>query len=291
MYITINNVIGKKTIDLSYLISSGKEGPCWSLDPAQRSVEIAVITMFSDNIQYVIAKPRTIMDPISDNKKLIPSRTYAGRELISVLEGMIDLTQFVVDDQVIKTNKLRGIMELILNLDELDNTDNLEDGRPSNVLLTYHVTDDKDFTSFKPDTPQYKKLKNGEFTSLTLRITDQNGNIITDGPMDLLSFLSYFKMEYRNKLNPERSLRTPHGIEGTRQKVIVTDNPSEIDQAQLLLVRFPNLGSGDVIVPGMTNLSFNIELSSTADPKRTPVSNVGRAIVKKLAVKFEGMRY
>ena len=38
----------------------------------------------------------------------------------------------------------------------------------------------------------------------------------------------------------------------------------------------------------MVNLSFNIEISSTADPKRTLVSNVGRAIVKKLAVKFEG---
>ena len=33
-----------------------------------------------------------------------------------------------------------------------------------------------------PHTPQYKKLKNGEFTSLTLRITDQNNNVITDGP-------------------------------------------------------------------------------------------------------------
>ena len=33
---------------------------------------------------------------------------------------------------------------------------------------------------------------------------------------------------------------------------------------------------------------FNIELSSIADPKRTLVSNVGRAIIKKLAVKFEG---
>ena len=95
-------------------------------------------------------------------------------------------------------------------------------------------------------------------------------------------------MEYRNKLNPERSLRTAKGIKGTRQKVIVTHNPSEIDQAQLLLVRFPNLGNDDVIVPGMANLSFNIELSSTADPKRTLESNIGRAIVKKLAVKFGG---
>ena len=78
------------------------------------------------------------------------------------------------------------------------------------------------------------------------------------------------------------------GIKGTRQKVIVTHNPSEIDQAQLLLVRLPNLGCYDVIIPGTVSLSFNIELSSTTNTKRTLVSNIGRAIIKILAVKFEG---
>ena len=95
-------------------------------------------------------------------------------------------------------------------------------------------------------------------------------------------------MEYGNKLNPEHSLRTAKGIKGTRQKIIVTHNPSMIDQAQLLLVRFPNLGSDDVIIPGMANFSFNIELTSTVDANRTLVSNIGGAIVKKLPVKFEG---
>ena len=47
-------------------------------------------------------------------------------------------------------------------------------------------------------------------------------------------------MEYGKQLNPEHSLRTPKGIKGTRQKVIVTHNPSETDENQLLLVRFPN---------------------------------------------------
>ena len=89
-------------------------------------------------------------------------------------------------------------------------------------------------------------------------------------------------------MNPEHSLRTPKGIKGTRQKVIVTHNPSEIDQNQELLVRFPNLGSDDVIILGTANLSFNIELTSTVDANRTLVSNIGRAIIKKLAVKFEG---
>ena len=95
---------------------------------------------------------------------------------------MVELAHFEADDQVIKTNKLRGITEMDLNLNELDITDNLEDGRPSYSLLTYNVTDDKDFTHFEPHTPQYKKLKNGDFTSLTLRITDQKNNILTDGP-------------------------------------------------------------------------------------------------------------
>ena len=95
-------------------------------------------------------------------------------------------------------------------------------------------------------------------------------------------------MEYGKQLNTEQSLRTPKGIKGTTQKVIVNHNPSEIDQAQELLVRFPNLGSDDIIIPGTANLSFNIEVTSTVNTNRTLVSNIGRAIIKKLAVKFAG---
>ena len=171
MYITINNIKGKKTIDLSY-----------SIQNFDSDKEIAVIRMLSDNVQYQKLKLRSVMDPISDTKKMIPKGAYAARELISMLEGMVELNQFEVDDQVTKTNKLKGITEITLNLDELNNSDNLKDGRPSNKLLTYHVTSNEDFTSFEPQTPQYRKLKNGEFTSLNLRITDQNNNIITDGP-------------------------------------------------------------------------------------------------------------
>ena len=113
---------------------------------------------------------------------MIPNGTYASRELLSMLEGIIELNQFEVDDQVIKKNKLKGITEITLNLDELNNSNNLKDGRPSNELLIYHVTSNEDFTCFEPQTPQYRKLKTGEFTSLTLRIRDQNNNVITDGP-------------------------------------------------------------------------------------------------------------
>ena len=171
MYITVNNIKGEKKIDLSY-----------SIQNFDSDKEITVIRMLSDNVKYEILKLHSVMVPISDAKKTVPRGTYASRELISMLEGIVELNQFEVDDQVTKTNKLKGITEITLNLDELNNSVNLKDGRPSNGLLTYHVIDDKDFTRFKPQTPQYRKLKNREFTSLNLRITDQNNNIITDGP-------------------------------------------------------------------------------------------------------------
>ena len=171
MYITVNNIKGESRIDLSYSIQNFDSGK-----------EIAVIRMLSDNVKYEILKLRSVMDPISDTKKMIPNGTYASRELLSMLEGIVELNQFEADNQVIKKSKLKGITEITLNLDELNNSDNLKDGRPSNELLTYHVTSNEDLTRFEPQTPQYRKLKNGEFTSLNLRITDQNNSVITDGP-------------------------------------------------------------------------------------------------------------
>ena len=67
MYITINDIKGEKRIDLSYPILNTIK-------------EIAVIIMLSDNIQYNILKLRSVMDP--DTRKMIPSGTYAGRELL-----------------------------------------------------------------------------------------------------------------------------------------------------------------------------------------------------------------
>ena len=148
MYITINNIKGEKRIDLSY-----------SIQNFDSDKEIAVIRMLSDNVKYEILKLGSVMDPISDTKKMIPKGAYAGRELISMLEGMVELNQFEVDDQVTKMNKLKGITEIILNLDELNNRINLKDERPSNELLTYYIADDEDFTSFEPQNPSTKNLK------------------------------------------------------------------------------------------------------------------------------------
>ena len=79
-------------------------------------------------------------------------------------------------------DRLACITEVVFSLDDFDNTDNLEDGNFSNVLLRHYVTGSEEFKHLEPVAPQYKQLRNGEPNSLTLRITDQKGKVITDGP-------------------------------------------------------------------------------------------------------------
>ena len=170
MYITINDVIGEKTIDLSY-----------SIQNFDSSMEVAVVSMFSDNIQYEVTEPFNLK-LIDGSEKQILNGSYAKREIDEIVGRKHILADLSNDFRIIKTNKLAKVIDMIFNLKELDNSGNLKDGRPNDALSTYYVSSSKDFTHFEPQTPQYKKLKNGEIVSLTLRITDQNNNVITDWP-------------------------------------------------------------------------------------------------------------
>ena len=122
MYITINAVISEKTIDLSYPIRSSKE--------------IAVISMLSENTQYEMTKPLKLK-LVDGSEKEVLNKTYMSRELIAHVEGKHIITDLDNDPEIIKTNKLAKVTNMIFNLDEIDTTDNLEDGRPSNTLFTY----------------------------------------------------------------------------------------------------------------------------------------------------------
>ena len=100
--------------------------------------------------------------------------TLIGTELKSqMLDSRGDL---------LRTNELKGIAKVAISLNELYNSDNLEDGRPSNTLFTFYVTSLERYTHLEPRNPRYMKLKYGEIVSLTLKITDQNNNIINIGP-------------------------------------------------------------------------------------------------------------
>ena len=94
-------------------------------------------------------------------------------------------------------------------------------------------------------------------------------------------------MEVGDKLNPQRSYRKGFALKGLRQYIIKTNNPSTIGPAELLTVRFPDLKENQVIIPGTTKLTFNINLAGT-DVNRTLVGNLGRNIIRKLVVKLEG---
>ena len=170
MYITINDIIGEKTIDLSYSIRNFGSRK-----------EITVISMLSENTQYEMTKPLKLKLADGSEKEVL-SKTYMSRELNAFVEGKHINTNLDNHPQIIKTNKLAKVTNMSLNLDELNNSDNLEDGHPSNTLFTYYMPGSNDFMRFKPQTPQYMKLKYGEIVSLMLKITDQNNNIISNGP-------------------------------------------------------------------------------------------------------------
>ena len=170
MYITINNVTGEKTIDLSYSIRNFGS-----------SKEITVISMLSKNTQYEMTKPLKLKLADGSEKEVL-RKTYMSRELNAFVEGKHIVSDLDGDPRIIKTDKLAKVTNMSLKLDELDNSNNLEDGHPSNTLFAYYMPGSENFTRFKPQTPRYKKLKYGEIVSLTLKITDQNNNIITNGP-------------------------------------------------------------------------------------------------------------
>ena len=163
----INDVKGEKMIDLSYPIYPEKE--------------IAVVSMFSNNSEILLQKSMEVL--LYTGKKIVLNEgVYTDKELDSQIGT--ELTSQMLDshDDVLRTNKLKEITKVAISLNELDSSDNLEDGRPSNTLFTYYVTSPERYTRFEPRNPQYMKLKYGEIVSLTLKIMDQNNNIINIGP-------------------------------------------------------------------------------------------------------------
>ena len=158
---------GEKTIDLYYPIHSKKE--------------IAVVSMHIINSQILLH--RSIEFLLKTGKKIMLNKgVYTEKELNSLIGTELKSQMMDSRNDIQRTNKLVNGTKITISLNELNNSDNLEDGKPSNNLFTYFVTSPEYFTCFEPQSPQYKKLKNDTITSLTLAITDQNNDIITDGP-------------------------------------------------------------------------------------------------------------
>ena len=141
MYITTDDIKGEKTIDLSYPIRDFSS-----------SKEITVISMLSENTQYKMTKPLKLK-LVDGSEKEVLSKTYTSRELNTFVEGKHIISDLDNDPRIIKMNKLAKVTNMIFKLDELDNTNKLKDGEPSNTLFTCYIPGSEDFTYFEPATP------------------------------------------------------------------------------------------------------------------------------------------
>ena len=111
--------------------------------------------MFSNNVQYWIREPLKVLLITNEEKQLLKGM-FMHKELSVFIGRKVITTLLDTNENVIKADKLACITEMVLSLDELDNTDNLEDGNLSNILLRYHMTGCEEFTHLKLVTPQYK---------------------------------------------------------------------------------------------------------------------------------------
>ena len=121
--------------------------------------------MFSDNIQHQIREPLKVL-LITNKQRLLMKGKFTGRELSTFVGRKVITTPLDTNENIVKTGKLVVITKMVISLDKLDNTDNLETGRLSSVLIRYYVTDSEEFTNFEPVTSQYKKLKDWELIPL-----------------------------------------------------------------------------------------------------------------------------
>ena len=131
MYITIYDVIGEKTIDLSYPIRSSKE--------------VAVVSMLNENTQYEMTKPLK-SKLVDDSEKEVLNKTYTSRELTAFVEGKHIISDLDKDPQIIKMNKSTKVTNMIFKLNQFDNTNYIKDGKPSNTLFMYYMPGSEDFT-------------------------------------------------------------------------------------------------------------------------------------------------
>ena len=135
MYIMLTNIMDEKRIDLAY--------PIWGK-------EVAVVSMFSENVQYWIKDHLKVM-LLTGKEKWLLERVAMDRELSEFVERMV-IMLLDAHDHVVKTDKLADITEMVLSLEELINTVNLKDGRLNNVLLRLHLTGSEVFMCLEPVT-------------------------------------------------------------------------------------------------------------------------------------------
>ena len=102
MYIAITDIVGEKRINLASPI---------------RGKEIAVVSMFI-NVQYQIREPMNVLLIMKEEKQL-PKGMFTGRELSMFAGRKVIASPLDTNENIVKTDKLAGIMEMVISLNEL----------------------------------------------------------------------------------------------------------------------------------------------------------------------------
>ena len=126
MYITINDIKGEKMIDLSYPIRSKKE--------------IAVVSMHISNSQILLHRSIEVLS-VTGKKIVLNKGVYQDKELHSLIGTELKLQMLDSSNDIQRTNKLVNGTKITISLNELDNSDNIEDGKPCKQHLIYVFCD------------------------------------------------------------------------------------------------------------------------------------------------------
>ena len=115
--------------------------------------EIAVVSMHISNSQILLH--RSIEFFLKMGKKIALNKgVYMDKEINSLIGTELKSQMLDSRNDIQRTNKLVNGRKITISLNELDNSDNLKDGKPSNGLFTYFVTSPEYFTHFEPQSPQ-----------------------------------------------------------------------------------------------------------------------------------------
>ena len=124
MYITIHDIKGEKTIDLSYPIhSTARQG--------KARKEIAVV---SNNAKILLHRSIEVL--LKTGKKIVLNKgVHTDKELNSLIGMEMKSQMLDFRNDVQRTNKLVSGTKITIGLNELDNSDNLKDGNLATPYL------------------------------------------------------------------------------------------------------------------------------------------------------------
>ena len=94
----------------------------------------------------------------TDKKIVLNKGVYTDKEL-NLLIGTKLKSRMDDHEDVLRTSKLEKVTKMAISLNELNNSDNLEDGKPSNTLFMYYVTGPEYSTCFEPEHPNIRPLR------------------------------------------------------------------------------------------------------------------------------------